>query len=43
MEKILFSGLCEFRYIFNLKLIIYSIGVDIKHSTGDSNSPWITT
>ena len=38
-----FRSATEFRYIFDLKLIIYSIAVDIEHSTGDFYSPWITT
>ena len=39
----MFSSAYEFEYIFNVKLILYSIAVDIEHSTRDSNLPWITT
>ena len=33
----------DFWCIFNLKLVIQSIAIDIEHSTGYSNSPWIIT
>ena len=34
-----FTSACEFRYIFDLKLFLYSITVDFEDSNGDSYSP----